>query len=60
MTRRKLLRKLFEMVVAITAGAWWLVRKASPRRFIRAVKLDKFPGSLKSLQNIENRGKWSG
>ena len=40
--------------------AWFLARNVTPRKFIRAVKLNKFPGLLKPLQNIEEQSKWSG
>ena len=60
MTRRKFIRKSIEAVCAIVTGAGWLAKKAVPRRFIRAVRLGKFPGSLRSLGDINKQSKWSG
>ena len=60
MTRRKFIRKLIKAGSAIVVGTWWLARKADPRKFVRAVKLNKYPGSLKPLQNIHKQSKWSG
>ena len=48
------------MTLAAIAGVAFITKKASPRKFIRAVKLKSFPGSVKPLQGIENHGKWSG
>ena len=60
MTRRKFIRNVVKAVTAIVVGTWWLARKASPRKFVRAFKLNKYPGSLKPLQNIHKQSKWSG
>ena len=60
MTRRKFIRKSIEAVCAIGIGAGWLAKKAVPRRFIRAVGPGKFPGSLRSLGDINKQSKWSG
>jgi hypothetical protein len=60
MTRRKFIRKSIEAVCAIVAGAGWLAKKAVPRRFVRAIGLGKFTGSLRSLSNINTQSKWSG
>ena len=60
MTRRKFIHKLIKAGAAIIAGTCWLAKKAAPRKFVRAVKLNKYPGSLKPLQNIHKQSKWSG
>jgi hypothetical protein len=44
----------------IAVGAWWLVKNASPRKFIRAVRQKKYPGPVKPLGDISKQGKWSG
>jgi len=60
MTRRKFIRKLITAGSAIAVSASWLVSKATPRRFLWAVREKKYPGSLKPLGDISKQGKWSG
>jgi len=60
MTRRKFVQKVVKAGSAIILGAWWLAKKAAPRKFVWAVKTKKYPGSLKSLRNITKQSKWSG
>ncbi len=60
MTRRKFIRKLIKTGAAVITGAWCLAKKTVPRKFIRAVKLNKYPGSLVSLRDINKENKWSG
>jgi hypothetical protein len=60
MTRRKFIRKVREIVLAIVGGTWFLARNVAPRKFVHAVKLKRFPGSIKPLQKIKSQGKWSG
>jgi hypothetical protein len=60
MTRRKFIRKLITTGSAIAIGASWLISKASPRKFIWAVRIKKYPGSLKPLGDIFRQSKWSG
>jgi len=60
MTRRKFVQKLIKAGSAIIVGAWWLAEKATPRKFVWALKTKKFPGSLKRLRNITKQSKWSG
>jgi hypothetical protein len=60
MTRRKFIQKLIKAGSAIIAGTWWLAKKAVPRKFMWAVKLNKYPGSLRPLQDVHKQGKWSG
>jgi len=60
MTRRKFIQKVIEALSAVIIGTCWLAKKASPRRFVRALRVKKYPGSLKPLDNIEKQSKWSG
>jgi len=60
MTRRKFIQELIKGGAAIVVGVYWLAEKTSPRKFIRAVRLGKYPGSLKPLADIHKQGKWSG
>jgi hypothetical protein len=60
MTRRKFIQKLMKAGSAIVLGTCWLANKTVPRRFVRAVRLNKYPGSLKPLQDISKQSKWSG
>lgn len=59
MTRRQFLRKVVKAGSAIFVGTWWLVRTA-PRKFVRAVRLNKYPGSVKALPKILNSSNWRG
>jgi hypothetical protein len=60
MTRRKFIQELLKAGSAVIVGVCWIAKKASPRRFIWAVKLKKYPGFLKPLQNVYKQSKWSG
>ena len=60
MTRRIFIQKLIKAGSVIIAGTWWLVRKAAPRKFVRAIKVKNYPGSLRPLQDISKQSKWSG
>lgn len=60
MTRRKFIQRLVKAGSAIIVGTWWLVKKAAPRKFVRAVRLKKYPGSLRPLRDISKQSKWSG
>jgi len=60
MTRRKFIHKLIKAGSAIIVGAWWLAKKAAPRKFVWAVRLKKYPGSLRRLRDIRKPSKWSG
>jgi hypothetical protein len=60
MTRRKFIQELIKGGSAIIVGVYWLAEKASPRRFVRAIRLKKYPGLLKPLQDIHKPSKWSG
>lgn len=60
MTRRKFIRKLIGAGSTIIVGASWLINKTSPSKFIRAVRLKKYPGPVKELDDITKQSKWSG
>ncbi|MHC4150127.1 MAG: hypothetical protein ACYSR5_11655 [Planctomycetota bacterium] len=60
MTRRKFIQKLVKAGSVIIVGLSWVGQRASPRRFVRAVRLNKYPGRLKSLQHTNKQAKWSG
>ena len=60
MTRRKFIQKAIGLALAVAAGAWSLAKQVAPRKFVRAVKLNKFPGLVKPLQKIKGQAKWSG
>ena len=67
MTRRKFIQKLISAgyltakAGSVTiVGAWWLVKKAAPRKFVWAIGLKKYPGSLRRLRDICKQSKWSG
>lgn len=60
MTRRKFIQKLIKASSVIVVGVCWLAKRASPRKFVRAVRLRKYPGSLGRLRNIDKEGEWSG
>jgi len=60
MTRRRFIKEFGAMCSAVFTGVWWLAEKASPRKFVRAARLGKYPGRLTSLKNINSQGKWSG
>lgn len=60
MTRRKFIERAIKAGSAIIAGMLWLARKAQPRKFVRAVRLKGYPGSLGPLRDIGKQGKWSG
>ena len=44
----------------IVTGASLFIKKAAPRRFIRAVRFKKYPGSVRPMGDISKQGKWSG
>ena len=59
MTRRKFIDKFIKTGLAIAAGVWWRA-KATSRKFVRALRPDRYPGPLKPLKDIDKQGKWSG
>ncbi len=62
MTRRKFIGKLIEAGSLALVSIWGLAKKYAPKRFIRAAKLGKYPGTLKPLDwnEVTRQGKWSG
>jgi len=60
MTRRKFIQKLIKGGSAIIVGVCWLAKKAAPRKFVRAIRLKKYPGSLRPLRDISKPSKWNG
>jgi len=63
MTRRKFIQKLIKAGSAIIVGTSWLVSKAAPRKFVWALRLKKYPGSLSGptgLRDVSKQSKWSG
>jgi len=71
-TRRKFIQKLTLLLggaglikagSAIITGTSWLAKKATPRKFVWALRLKKYPGSLSGpagSQDVSKQSKWSG
>ena len=59
MTRRRFIEKFIKVSSAIVGGVWWQA-KVTSRKFVRAVRLGRYPGPLKPLKDIAKQGKWSG
>jgi len=67
MTRRKFIQKLTYASSAVIAGTYRLAKKAAPRKFVWAIKVKSYPGSLRPLRDISpqdalrhKQSKWSG
>jgi hypothetical protein len=60
MTRRKLLHQLLGSATAVALVSKWLITKAKPRKFVQALRVKKYPGSLRHIGNVCSQGKWSG
>ncbi|MHC4534607.1 MAG: hypothetical protein ACYS6K_11700 [Planctomycetota bacterium] len=60
MTRRKFINKLMKTGSIILAGISCLAKSADPRKFVRAMRIKKYPGRLKPLRDISRQCKWSG
>lgn len=60
MTRREFVQFILKTASAIAVGVYVIGDKVSPRKFIRAERLKKYPGSIKQLSNINTQGKWNG
>jgi len=45
---------------AILVGTSWLTKKAVPCKFVWAIRLEKYPGRLRLLQDISKQNNWSG
>lgn len=72
-TRRKFFRRFLKAGAVIVVGVSWggrdgskgrfsrgAQRNGSPRKFVRAIRFRKYPGSLKPLPNIYEQSKWRG
>ncbi len=72
-TRRKFIQKLIKAGCSLVIGDWLLVignwSGTSTRftsyqlpvtKFVWAIRLKKYPGSLKPLQDVSKQSKWSG
>jgi hypothetical protein len=62
MTRREFIQFVLKITSAIAIDAVAIGEKVSPRKFIRAIRHKKYPGSIKELSNINinTKGKWNG
>lgn len=60
MTRRKFINKIIITGSAILAGISFLAKNPTPRKFMRAMRIKKYPGRLKPLRDISKQSKWSG
>jgi hypothetical protein len=60
MTRREFFQSVLKTVTAIAIGAYVIADKVSPKRFIRAVRQKRYPGSVKQLPNVYTQSKWRG
>jgi hypothetical protein len=60
MTRRRFIKELLKAVSGVFAGVWFYTKKALPRRFTFARRLEKYPGPIKPLARIEQGGKLGG
>jgi hypothetical protein len=60
MTRREFFKFVLKTASAVAIGAYFITDKVSPRKFIRAVRQKKYPGSVKTLSDINTQGKWNG
>jgi hypothetical protein len=59
-TRRKFVQVIAGAASALGAGLWWIGRKASPRRVVRALHLGKYPGAVVPMEDVRQQSKWSG
>ena len=60
MTRRKFIENVFKFGTAIILCGSWAVKQVLPEKFVYALKLDKYPGTIKPLSDITKIGKWRG
>jgi DNA topoisomerase VI subunit A len=58
MTRRKFIKVLAKTGTVIVVGVSWPAR--ATRKFVRAIRLKDYPGSVKPLGDVSKQGKWSG
>ncbi|MBN2133738.1 MAG: hypothetical protein JW741_29825 [Sedimentisphaerales bacterium] len=60
MTRREFTVRLASCASLVAAGFRGLARAVLPRRFVRAARRDKYPGTLVPMPDVREEGKWSG
>jgi hypothetical protein len=64
MTRRKFLDSALRIGSAVVvlglSGVRWLAKRTLPKRFVRAVRMGKYPGSIEKLGKINEQGRWGG
>jgi hypothetical protein len=58
MTRRKFIGVLAKTGAVIVAGVLWVAKV--PKRFVRALPVKRYPGSLRAMGDVSRGGKWSG
>lgn len=58
--RRNFILRLIGAGAFAAVAACRLAGKASPRKFLRAVRMKKYPGLVGSLRKIGAQGKWNG
>jgi hypothetical protein len=59
-TRRKFVQVMIGTASALGAGLFWVGRKASPRRVVRALHLGQYPGQVVPMEDVGKQSKWSG
>jgi hypothetical protein len=59
-TRRRFVQVLAGAASALCAGLFWVGRKASPRRVVRALRLGTYPGEVVPMEDVGQQSKWSG
>jgi hypothetical protein len=60
MKRRKFLQNMLIAGSTVFAIGVALAKAVVPRRFLRAKPVSKYPGRLKTFENITSQAKWSG
>lgn len=64
MNRRKFLEAVLRIgsaaAVMGTISLRWIAEKTSPKRFLRAAGMNRYPGKIKQTETINRQGKWSG
>lgn len=59
-TRRKFVQVMTGAASLVCAGLFWVGRRASPRRVVRALRLGKYPGEVVPMEDVCQQSKWSG
>lgn len=62
MTRRNFGKIVMGASAAVLVGAWNVMKKSGPVRFIRAIKGGTFPGKLQALDDatVRKQAEWRG